>query len=169
MPKTKTKPRRNQSRKATTFRSNFVDEKAHSWVRLNLEKDSVKGKKLTAAQDIPRGAVVLTYEGVLTNDSGEIDLERGGNYSMYVKFNQQNWKLDAGKTPNPRFGYGRYINHSSAHPNLTWKVAPHPVTPAVPFVYFVAKKDIAKGDELLFNYFQGTKPTAAERAAFPWL
>jgi SET domain-containing protein len=134
-----------------------------------LEKDTIKGKKLTAAQPIKLGDLVLTYEGVLTKDSGKIDLEKGGNYSMYVKFNQQNWKLDAGKTPNPRFGYGRYINNDSAKPNLTWKVAPNPVNPAVPFVYFVAKKDIAKGDELQFDYFQGTKPTAAERAAFPWL
>jgi hypothetical protein len=169
MPKTKTKSRRNQSRKATTIRSDFANKKAHSWVRLKLENDALKGKKLTAAQPIKLGDVVLTYEGVLTNTNGGIDLERGGNYSMYVKFNQKKWKLDAGQTPDARFGYGRYINHSSAHPNLTWKVAPDPANPAVPFVYFVAKKDIEKGDELLFDYFQGTKPTAAEKAAFPWL
>lgn len=168
MPKSRSK-RKNQSRKALTIKSEFVDKKAHSWVRLKLDNDALKGKKLTAAQDIPLGSPVLTYEGVLTNDSGELDLESGGNYTMYVNFNQKKWKLDAGKKANARFGYGRYINHSSSHPNLMWKVAPNPVNPAVPFVYFVAKRGIAKKEELLFDYFQGTKPTAAEKAAFPWL
>jgi histone-lysine N-methyltransferase SETD8 len=150
----------------TSIRSKFADDRAHSWVCLNLEDDPVKGKKLTAAQPIQQGELVLTYEGLLTQTDNSIDLEKGGNYSMYVKFNQKKWKIDAGDTPDPRYGYGRYINHSSVNPNMTWKVAQGD---AAPFVYFSANKNIERGEELMFNYFQGTKPTAAEIKAFPWL
>lgn len=63
----------------------------------------------------------------------------------------------------PALGFGRLLNHSRTRPNLV----PHKVVvDGVPHIVMVTSRDIAAGEELLYDYGERDERTLQ---AYPWL
>lgn len=83
-----------------------------------------------------------------------------GSYILEFKFKEKRWAIDATKEDGT---FGRLINHSRLLQNIKPVVG---VIDDIPYVYFVALRNIAKGEELLYDY---SDKSSSSKLAFPWL
>ncbi len=118
--------------------------------KLHLVRNSkIHGRGLYARKDIPKDTWILQYVGTKI-DKDESDrrandlLEKAkidGGAKVYMFILNDKWDIDGNVSWNP----ARLMNHS-CDPNVeaqTWKEKE---------IWFIALKDIKKGDELTFNY-----------------
>eukprot|EP00455_Lapot_gusevi_P015048 TRINITY_DN17596_c0_g3_i2.p1 TRINITY_DN17596_c0_g3~~TRINITY_DN17596_c0_g3_i2.p1 ORF type:complete len:212 (+),score=30.53 TRINITY_DN17596_c0_g3_i2:150-785(+) len=142
-----------------------------------------KGRSVRTKEAIPCGKYVCEYRGELLSGNAlkqRQELYKSpafahvGCFMFYFRHDSRLMCLDATLTdgnssqpsasPDPRFGFGRLINHSRVDFNLI----PRKVVDYYGRVRiaFFSSRDIALGEELLFDYNDRDKLTAA---AFPWL
>ena len=83
-----------------------------------------------------------------------------GSYILEFKLKEKHWAIDATKEGE---SFGRLINHSKRKPNVKSVVLPKEV---VPFIYLLATRDIAKDEEIPYDYCDYSK---SSKENFPWL
>ena len=126
-----------------------------------------KGRGIRAGRAFTRGEFVVEYRGELLDKATREEREKQyadeptvGCYCYDFRYKGKSWCVDA--TADSHY-LGRLINHSCKVPNLVTRVEPIGGTP---HLILIARRDIAKGAELLYNY--GDRDKAAI-AAHPWL
>ncbi|XP_040578820.1 uncharacterized protein Set8 isoform X2 [Lepeophtheirus salmonis] len=128
---------------------------------------SLKGRGIQAMRNFSKGEFVVEYAGDLV----EVDVakERENQYSKdhstgcymyYFKHNEKQYCMDATKDTGR---LGRLVNHSRLHPNLLTKVV---ILENKPRLILVARQDIEKYSELLYDYGDRSKESLL---AHPWL
>ncbi|KAK9173260.1 SET domain protein [Cryptosporidium meleagridis] len=134
-----------------------------------IKKDAFKGRCVIAGSFIRKDDFVLEYKGNLItqlNEAKELEeeyaLSNRGCYMYYFKANDKNYCIDATEE-RLEFGPGRLINHSRKSPNIITKVLMIENTPRL---FFVSKRDIMCGEELLFDYGDNNPISTLHN---PWL
>ena len=128
------------------------EKKEHKIERKYTEvrESSVHHKGVFAAEDIPKGTIIMEYGGIIINKE-EADMVMG----ISAERNRQNPETHAGtyifELDTDRFLDGdipdndaKYANHS-CEPNCDIEIGHSSV-------WLIALKDIKKGDEITFNY-----------------
>ena len=117
------------------------------WVDFSLVKRGRMGYGVLAEQDIRKGQFVMEYVGdVIDEEEKTRRLEEGGvrhHYTMLLDSANSEY-IDPSRAGN----FGRFLNHS-CEPNCEtqkWDVL------GEPRMGFFAKRDIAKGEDLTFDY-----------------
>lgn len=134
-----------------------------------IKKDPFKGRCVIAGSFIKKDDFVLEYKGNLITqltEAKELEekyaLSNKGCYMYYFKYNDKNYCIDATEE-NLEFGPGRLINHSKKNPNIITKVL---IVGTTPRLFFVSKRDIMCGEELLFDYGDNNPISTLHN---PWL
>ena len=83
-----------------------------------------------------------------------------GSYILEFRFKEKCWAID---TKNEDESFGRLINRSKRKPNVKPVVLPKE---GVPFIYSLATRDIAKDEEILYDYCDYSK---SSKENFLWL
>eukprot|EP00127_Corallochytrium_limacisporum_P002544 Clim_evm101s128 gene=Clim_evmTU101s128 len=115
-----------------------------------------KGRGVRASRDIEKGEFVCEYSGDLIKRSeafkreDEYGIMPEGCYMYYFSFNGKSWCVDA--TVEGRIG--RLINHSRTGANVRTSCVEHS---GIPRLVFHAKRDIRRGEELLYDYGERRK------------
>ena len=131
-------------------------------------RSSVSGRGVKATKNFKKKEFVVEYKGELIsgkeaekrNDTYEKDPSLL-SYLLYFNWNGEEWCVDA--TKETKY-LGRLVNHAPGdYANLKPKMV---VVNGVPHVIFLALKDIAKGDEIFFDYGERNQKTLA---VCPWL
>ncbi|XP_041058725.1 N-lysine methyltransferase KMT5A-A [Carcharodon carcharias] len=125
-----------------------------------------KGRGVMATKPFQRGEFVVEYNGDLIEFTDAKSREAKyaqdpstGCYMYYFQYLSKNYCVDATKETTR---LGRLINHSK---NGNCQTKLHNVD-GKPHLILVASRDIAKGEELLYDYGDRSK---ASIAAHPWL
>lgn len=129
---------------------------SQEWKGLEI-RSVAEGKGVFATVTFQKNDVICNYGGkFLTEEYAKTFLlpyEEKCNYLVEMRENfQGNWvnfylNHDSCST---KFFFGKYINHSKLHPNLTFKIY---VTKDIKLDFlFFAKMRILKGTELVWNY-----------------
>ena len=113
----------------------------------------LKGRGIVAVRKFKSGEFVTEYRGDLI-DMSEAKIReeklasqnKDVSFMYYFQHNNARFCIDA---TNESESLGRLINHSRKHPNLTTRLK---VVCGEPRLVFFAKKDIAEGTELLYEY-----------------
>lgn len=142
--------------------------------KLEIGTDPDKGRGVFAAANIKKGEFVCRYQGELLTegeaekracaydaaaDTQGKDVAEEGNYMYWFKSRKGvTFCIDASKDDG---SFGRLINHSRSQANIQPKARTD-----IPGIYFVAKRDICVGEQLLYDY--GDR-NPANIAKFPWL
>ncbi|OII76282.1 SET domain-containing protein [Cryptosporidium andersoni] len=120
-----------------------------------IAMDSTKGRCVIAGANIRKDDFILEYKGQLISDLHQAEKleklyaeENKGCFMYYFKYNDKNYCIDA-TDETKDYGPGRLINHSRKRPNLVSKVLNVGLKPRL---FFIAKRDIYCGEELLFDY-----------------
>lgn len=118
-------------------------------VKLKVKKSKIHGKGTFALENIPKGTIVWLYEPShdlsITQDEFEKlddDEKRRFRHSAYLSPWTGLWIC-------PPPGDEEYTNHSLKNNTTVYydkKVSPEP--------YFVANRDIARGEEITNNYYE---------------
>ncbi|KAH8585195.1 SET domain within carboxy region [Cryptosporidium sp. chipmunk genotype I] len=134
-----------------------------------IKKDAFKGRCVIAGSFIRKDDFVLEYKGNLITqltEAKELEekyaLSNKGCYMYYFKANDKNYCIDATEE-SLEFGPGRLINHSKKNPNIITKVL---MVGTIPRLFFVSKRDILCGEELLFDYGDNNPISTLHN---PWL
>lgn len=133
---------------------------------LKVENFVGKGRGIVATRDFNRGDFVVEYSGELI-DINEAKVrerlyaadENTGCYMYYFLFNNKQYCVDATAESKKM---GRLVNHSRQG-NLITKTI---VVDSVPRLILVAKRDIPRGEELLYDYGDRSKRSLT---LHPWL
>ena len=133
---------------------------------LYMEHDNVKGRCVFAAKTFEKNEFVCEYHGNLVSREKGDELfkkygEEKGSYLYYFGCDNKEWCIDA--TCENTGGLGRLINHSRRNPNVR---AVAKVFSGIPRLYFVAKKKIEAGNEILYDYGDKSKESVE---TFDWL
>ncbi|EDQ90832.1 uncharacterized protein MONBRDRAFT_15842 [Monosiga brevicollis MX1] len=131
-----------------------------------------KGKGVLAGRAFRRGEYVCEYAGELIEleeahrreeryrtEATAKGLDEMMCYMYFLRHKSRTYCVDATQTGR----VGRLINHSRAKPNLKTKLF---VLDDRPHLGFIVKRDIEKGEELLYDY--GERDPATLRQ-MPWL
>ncbi|ENN71873.1 hypothetical protein YQE_11488, partial [Dendroctonus ponderosae] len=112
-----------------------------------------KGRGVVAAKEFSKGEFVVEYSGELVDimeakDREEVyaQNETAGCYMYYFKHNGLQYCIDATKETGR---LGRLVNHSRSNPNLVTKTI---MVDKKPRLVLLAKDDIRKGEEILYDY-----------------
>lgn len=120
---------------------------------LELKQSGSKGQGLFAARSIEEGSLIGRYNGELLSED-EYDaklLEMVSGQGMYVMDMGNGYILD-GENPK-KSTFLRYINHSVRRANCrAEEVVDTDYSGPFAAVAVVAERDIAKGEELMFDY-----------------
>lgn len=122
-----------------------------------------KGRGVVAKRDIHKGEIICPYEGeLLTRCEGlrRYQADENSCFLFFFRHQEKSWCIDASRE---NFTFGRLFNHSRVSPNLK------PVARMIgrtPIIEFIAKKDIPRGDELLWNYGEVDRDVLSQN---PWL
>ena len=126
-----------------------------------------KGRGVIASRNFVKGEFIVEYAGDLVDETTAKQLEEiysmdctKGCYMYYFKHKGKKFCVDATKESGR---YGRLLNHSRVAPNCTTKIF---MLGDIPRLILVAKCDISRGDELLFDYGDRRKDCLVE---YPWL
>jgi len=126
-----------------------------------------KGRGVVTTRDRVKGEFVVEYAGDIINleDANNREAEYSGDvtkgcYMYYFKYQDAPYCVD-GTAETGRLG--RLLNHSCVQPNLQTKIVSLDDHPRL---ILVAKHDIAKGTELVYDYGDRDKETIK---AHPWL
>lgn len=125
-----------------------------------------KGRGVVAARDFSRGDFVVEYSGDLI-DTVEAKVREAmyaqdqttGCYMYYFKYNGQQYCIDATAESGK---LGRLVNHSR-NGNLLTRTIP---VDGKPRLVLIAKDDIKKGEEILYDYGDRSKESLKHH---PWL
>lgn len=133
-----------------------------SWKGLEIRKVA-EGKGVFTSVTFTKQQVVCNYGGKFVPE-GYVKLyllpdEEKCNYLLEMRQKYRgNWDTFYLNHDNSTNNFGKYINHSKIHPNLSFKIY---ITKDMKLdVLFFAKSTIAKGTELVWNYgnnFSGVK------------
>jgi len=104
------------------------------------------GYGVFALKDYKEGDYVTCYSGVIRDNKAikAAEQARSGYHMLVMPLDKMPFKTDASLYRS----FGAFVNHSDT-PNLE---PHHVVVKASPMVLFVAKTNIAKGDQLSFDY-----------------
>ncbi|KAH1011727.1 hypothetical protein HUJ04_001038 [Dendroctonus ponderosae] len=126
-----------------------------------------KGRGVVAAKEFSKGEFVVEYSGELVDimeakDREEVyaQNETAGCYMYYFKHNGLQYCIDATKETGR---LGRLVNHSRSNPNLVTKTI---MVDKKPRLVLLAKDDIRKGEEILYDYGDRSKESLQHH---PWL
>lgn len=128
---------------------------AQDWDGLII-REVDEGRGVFVEKEIRKGTVVCNYGGdFLTKEYAEINLlkhpkkcdylvelkeiSHGERKTFYLNHNN-----------NTRFSFGKLLNHSKLHPNLSIKI--FETVQNTLDVIFVARRKILQGEQLLWNY-----------------
>ncbi|CAO2617950.1 N-lysine methyltransferase KMT5A [Lemmus lemmus] len=145
-----------------------IDELLESGKEEGLKVDLIdgKGRGVIATKQFSRGDFVVEYHGDLLENTDAKKQEAvyaqdpsTGCYMYYFQYLSKTYCVDATRETNR---LGRLINHSK-YGNCKTKLY---VIDSVPHLILIASRDIAAGEELLFDYGDRSK---ASMEAFPWL
>jgi hypothetical protein len=122
------------------------------WDMLEIREGLPEGRGVFLKRgNVQRGIVLCNYGGhLLTYKKGMemYDNPDFGNYLLQFKFEEKKFFLV--HTVGSPDTFGKLINHSQIHPNVTPKVFKN--KEGEPEVMFLALKQIAHGEELVYNY-----------------
>ncbi|EDO06829.1 SET domain family protein [Babesia bovis T2Bo] len=115
-----------------------------------------KGRAVFSACDIRKDEFVVEYKGhIITEKAAKLrelkyDASRSdkGSYVFHFQVNGKKYGIDATEE-NIKFGPARLINHSRKNPNVVPKAME---INGCPRLFFVAKRNIQSGEELLIDY-----------------
>ncbi|KAH7937424.1 hypothetical protein HPB49_012122 [Dermacentor silvarum] len=128
--------------------------------RLRVCKTREKGFAVRALEPVPRGSFVCSYAGEVV--SLEVARQRVSQRDPcepnYVMVLRENGVVTLVVDPSSVGGVGRFLNHS-CEPNLA--VMPVRTECVVPELALFAKRDICAGEELSYDYSDGS---ASERS-----
>ena len=118
-------------------------------IKVEVRRSRIQGRGLFAGQKIPEGAWVMKYEGQkISRKEGDRRERFYASIGYSLLFDMEDHYVDGLVGGNDSI----YINHSKKNPNLEalfWRKG----------VWFQALRDIAKGEELTFDYgFDPEKP-----------
>ena len=126
-----------------------------------------KGRGIVAKRNFVKGEFVVEYAGKLIDFGTAIELESKysmdttkGCYMYYFNHKGKQFCVDA-TVESGR--YGRLLNHSRKYPNCITKVVMFEDTPRL---ILVARQDLPKGTELVYDYGDRRKESLI---AHPWL
>lgn len=129
-----------------------------------------KKRGVMVTKPIKKGTFICEYKGKLIKSMSEAkklvkkyDRENKGSYMYYFKWNNVSYCIDA--TPEDDT-LGRLINHSRKAPNCKTQVYQKIGKHSKPHLIFIALRDIAENEELLYDYGETDKKTLE---ANPWL
>nr|XP_037280806.1 histone-lysine N-methyltransferase SETMAR-like [Rhipicephalus microplus] len=145
--------------------------------RLQVFKTQAKGFGVRTMEFIHRGSYVCPYAGEVI--SIEVARQRVSKLarceSNYVMVLRENGVVTLVVDPRSVGGVGRFLNHS-CEPNLT--ITPVRAECVVPELALFAKRDISAGEELTYDYSDGsysspqrsnTKCACGSKRCFGWL
>jgi SET domain-containing protein len=128
--------------------------KTQDWKNMKIVGNRPEGRGVLAKKDIKTGTIVCNYGGtVLTKEQANLVEDR--DYLMEMQCTKFFFLYHSKESSN--FSFGKYINHSALHPNLSPKIFQWDSRKDV---IFVAKHDILSGQELCYNYGQCFKGVA---------
>ena len=164
--------RRSRKRKAElqSEERKRIDELIESGKEEGMKIDLIdgKGRGVIATKQFSRGDFVVEYHGDLIEITDAKKWEAlyaqdpsTGCYMYYFQYLSKTYCVDATRETNPNRP-GRPINHSKCG-NCQTKL--HDID-GVPHLILIASRDIAAGEELLYNYGDRSK---ASIEAHPWL
>ncbi|XP_066255830.1 histone-lysine N-methyltransferase Set8-like isoform X1 [Euwallacea similis] len=143
----------------------MVRNKIEEGLEVRLFKD--KGRGVVAAKDFQKGDFVVEYSGELVDilkAKGREELyaqnENAGCYMYYFKHNGTQYCIDATEETGR---FGRLVNHSRTNPNLVTKTL---IVDKIPRLVLLAKEDIKRGEEVLYDYGDRSKESLQYH---PWL
>ena len=135
---------------------------------LKLQVIPGKGRGVFTTTPYKKHDFVVEYVGELISkaEAEERDIRRAeanekSFYMYHFRFNNKNLAIDATREVPNR--YGRVVNHGKKKANLNTKLVSYHGEPRL---YLVAARDIAPGEELLFDYGDTSQ---SSREDFPWL
>lgn len=124
-----------------------------------------KGRGVITKKFFKKGEFVVEYAGEVIDISTAKERETKyshsadyGSFMFYFRHRNEQYCIDATKESGK---YGRLINHSKKHPNLSPRVISFP-TEEVLHLILVAKQDIEFGEELNYNYGENRKECLEE-------
>ncbi|XP_069042328.1 uncharacterized protein [Lepisosteus oculatus] len=153
--------------------------KRQTWRGLTITDDPVKGKKVVTSRRFQKAEVVCDYHGeVITKTTAEVLMAHMAEGKMRRLFffdgPAQKMCIDACEEhcachPDKET-IGRWINSSKKKDNIravreSFIINGQPVMR----ILFIAKRDIAEGEELLFDYRVSRKSFQGEVQALEWL
>lgn len=114
-------------------------KKNRAWV---VKDSGVHGRGLFAARDITKGEQIIEYVGewIDNQEMEKREKENDKNGLTYIFEYDQNWSVDGVVKGNE----SKFVNHS-CDPNIS-------VVREKMKIFFVAKRDIKKGEELAYDY-----------------
>ncbi|MBN3318784.1 KMT5A methyltransferase, partial [Atractosteus spatula] len=153
--------------------------KRQSWKGLHIVVDPVKGKKVVTSRRFQKGEVVCDFHGeVITKTAAEALMEQmpegGMRYLFFFDGPVQKMCIDArGEhcTCHPdKETIGRQIHFSKKKDNIrpvleTFIINEQPILT----ILFLAKRDIAEREELLFDFSVSRKSFQGEEQPLEWL
>ncbi|KAH9382173.1 hypothetical protein HPB48_010452 [Haemaphysalis longicornis] len=128
--------------------------------RLQVFKTRAKGFGVRALERIPCGSYVCSYAGevigldVARKRVARLDPDRDSNYVMVLR---EGGVTTLAVDPSGVGGVGRFLNHS-CEPNLA--MTPVRTECAVPELALFAVRDIGAGEELTYDYSDGSSTKA---------
>ena len=124
--------------------------------KLTIRTSDTKGRCVHSSEDvIPKGSFVCEYAGEYVSE--EVGRQREAKYAAqnqeesyiyYLTHSGRTWCIDA-TADTMDHGYGRLINHSRLHPNLSTRKI---IVDKQPRLVFFALRDILRSEELLYDY-----------------
>jgi histone-lysine N-methyltransferase SETD8 len=145
----------------------YLSSKEEVPAKLSVRNVPFKGRAVFAESEIMKDDYVVEYKGELVTSKVAKSREKlyegdqsKGCYMYYFKVDGKNYCIDATEEDN---SLGRIINHSINDSNVKAKSA---VVEGKPRLFFIATKDIGRGEEVLVDYGDRRKDVMEEN---PWL
>ncbi|KAJ1519815.1 hypothetical protein ONE63_005067 [Megalurothrips usitatus] len=136
------------------------------WCAPQVREYGAKGRGVAATRAFPRGAPLLEYAGELTSRREGLRRElamgpEDGCFLFFFRLGGRQYCIDA-TAESGRLG--RLVNHSRRRANARPRAVL--LADGVPRLFLFADRDIARGEEIVFDYGDA-RPAAVEEN--PWL
>uniref|UniRef100_W5LVJ4 SET domain-containing protein n=1 Tax=Lepisosteus oculatus TaxID=7918 RepID=W5LVJ4_LEPOC len=140
--------------------------KLQTWRGLHIVDDPVKGKKVITSRLFQKGGVVCDYNSkVITKTAGEALM-----HNFFDGPKQKIGSREENHTCHPDMDtIGRHINHSNKKANIRPLKESFVIDEKTDIILFLAKREIAVGEELLYDYGVSRKSFNGEGQSLEWL